>query len=78
MDIFLHKDIAPANLAAEKLAKAILNLIEAQEDLKAARKNVPSYTGQYDYNDYFAQEQDNWNRAADALFELICVDSQKN
>ena len=75
--MFLHKDIRPANPTAEKLARAVLNLISAESDLAQARRNVPSYTAQYDYADYFAQEQDNWNRAADELFELIQVDSLK-
>jgi hypothetical protein len=78
MDMFLHADIKPANPNAEKLARAIIKLIYTEQDLVQARKNVPQYTGHLDYDDYIADEQENWNRAADALFELIRIDSSKN
>jgi len=71
------EDVMPAKPEAKKLARAILNLIEMDGDLISARKNVPEYTGHLSYSDYIAQEQENWNRAADALFELIRVDSSK-
>lgn len=71
------KDVKPANPEAAKLARAIIRLINADKNLFDARKRVPHYTGQYEHEDFYADESEAWNRAADALFELIPIDSQK-
>ena len=72
------KDVRPAKPEARKLAIAIICLINANKELSDAERNTPSYTAQYEREDFYADEQETWNRAADALFELISVDSQKN
>lgn len=46
-------------------------MVAADAALKEARANVPSYTAQWDYKDYFAEEQEKWNRAAEELLVAI-------
>ena len=67
MDRFTHDQIKPADPKAELLANAIIALIEAEKALQEAKSRVPRYTGQWDSRDYYAEEQEAWNRAVDAL-----------
>lgn len=45
--------------------------MEAEQGLKDAKKTVPSYTAQWDAKDYYAEEQEARNRAADTLLEVV-------
>lgn len=61
----------PARPGAIALAKAFSTFLTAQTDLAREKRAVPSYTGQYDSKDYYGQEQEDYNRAADALADAI-------
>ena len=61
----------PARPEAQAFADALLDLLDARAALVQAEKAVPSYTGQYDSDDYTAAEQERLNRAVDALFDQI-------
>jgi hypothetical protein len=61
----------PCSARAGRIANATLALLEVQKDLDEARRNVPSYTGQWRDADYTAEAQEAWNRAADALEAAI-------
>lgn len=64
-------DVKPCSPHAEKLANAIIVLMDAEKDLREAKRNVPHYTGHLSASDYYAIEQEAWNRAADSLAELL-------
>jgi hypothetical protein len=71
MDFFTHDKIKPANLNAKEFAESILELIRCENCLQTAKSNVPDYTAQWDVKDFYAEEQEQWNRAADKLYSLI-------
>jgi len=71
MDVFTHKDVRPAGKRAEALAKAIISLVDAEQSLRIEKSKIPSYTGDSDPKDYYAQEQEERNRAADILMNAI-------
>jgi len=68
---FGGKKPTPANPEAEKLAAAILAVIDTESRLADAIDRVPSYTGQWRDEDYYAREQEERNRAVDALYDLL-------
>lgn len=68
MEMFTHDKVKPADPKAEALANAIIALMEAEKALQEAQSKVPNYTAQWDRKDYYAEEQEAWNRAADALY----------
>jgi hypothetical protein len=53
------------------IAQAIMVLVEKGQELAKARDNVPSYTGQWSNEDYYAGEQHRFNRAAERLHRLL-------
>lgn len=61
----------PPRADAKKLALAILSLIKEDDNLTDAKKNIPNYTGQYSDDDYTAEAQEKWNRAADHLYKIV-------
>jgi hypothetical protein len=69
--MLFHNQVKPPIPEAQKLAVAILELLQAEKDLKQAIKNAPSYTGDLDRRDYFADEKEGWNRAADELYLIL-------
>jgi hypothetical protein len=69
--MLLASQIKPASPDAAALAKAIISLLEANKALKQANKRVPDYTGQYSHADYCAEEQQDWNNAAESLETLL-------
>ncbi len=69
--MLLASQIKPASPDAAALAKAIISLLEANKALKQANKRVPDYTGQYSHADYCAEEQQDWNNAADSLLSIL-------
>jgi hypothetical protein len=49
------------------MADAILHLIRTSTALDEAKAKVPSYTGQWDNKDYYANELEDYYRACEAL-----------
>ena len=68
MEMFTHDKVRPADLKSKALANAIIALMEAEKALQEAKSKVPNYTAQWNTKDYYAEEQESWNRAADALY----------
>lgn len=69
---FGNNDVKPCREeGAADLARAIIEMIEAEAGLAAAIKAVPKYTAQFSREDYFAEEQEKWNRAADKLHAIV-------
>jgi len=64
-------DVKPARPEAETLATAIMALLSAEKELADAQGRVPSYTGPLRREDYYAEEQEKRNRAADALLAAM-------
>lgn len=63
--------VTPAAPESERLAGALFRLIEAKDVLEKKMTSVPSYTGQWDSQDYYADEQEGYNRAADEFAEAV-------
>lgn len=61
----------PARPAAADLASSLLRLQAADKALKYTKERVPDYTGQWDASDYYAEEQEEYNRACDAYADAI-------
>lgn len=65
------RPVHPAAEGALKFASALNALNSAEQALDKAKANVPSYTGQWSSEDYYAEEQEAYNRAAETFaFEL--------
>ncbi|MBY3155374.1 hypothetical protein HFO56_23910 [Rhizobium laguerreae] len=60
------KSPEPVNLSH---AHALFRLLETRAALEAKIASVPDYTGQWDRKDYFADEQEDFNRAVDVFAE---------
>ncbi|MCZ7860612.1 hypothetical protein O9X98_04265 [Agrobacterium salinitolerans] len=58
----------PVNL---KLAEAVERLLETKAELQRARDSVPGYTGQWNPQDYYADAQEDYNRAVDDYAEAV-------
>ena len=69
--MFREVPITPIRPEVTTLAQAIIALVTAEADLARAKAQVPDYTGQYDPEDYYAQEQEDWNQAAQRLYAAI-------
>lgn len=65
---FLGKDVKPAQGNAVALVASLLALLKADADLINAKDDVPSYTAQYEDADYYAREQEAFNRATDDFY----------
>lgn len=64
-------EVKPCDSKATALAEAIVEMLQADKELYEANCRVPNYTGQYSSADVVANEQEAWNRKAEAL--LIAV-----
>lgn len=62
--LFTAADVKPAKPGARELAEAVLEVLRADTALTASRDIVPD-------PDFYAEDQENWNRAADRLQELV-------
>lgn len=62
---------SPSNTGHENLAGCLFRLLDARNQLEEAMKKVPGYTGQWDNKDYYADEQETYNRAVDAFGEAV-------
>lgn len=60
----------PPNLHASLFAQKISAMLSAENRLEVAYSRVPDYTGQWDAKDYYAQEQEDYNRACDDLWNF--------
>ncbi len=60
---------SPCSEDRARYARAIIDMINADAELDTAKARLPSYTGQWDSHDYYANEQEQWYRAADELAE---------
>ena len=69
--MFREAPITPIRPEVATLAQAVIALVAAESDLARARAQVPDYTAQYDPKDYYAQEQEDWNQAAQGLYTAI-------
>lgn len=59
--------------AAERLVEMFTAVMQAETALTEAREKVPSYTGQWDDADYYAEQLEARNRLVNALGELLGV-----
>ena len=71
MDTFLHSDFKPMRQEAEPLADALFELLDARAAMHQAKNKTPSYTGDRSHEDYVAEEQERYNRAADEFLRQI-------
>jgi hypothetical protein len=55
----------PSDSANLNLAHAVERLLETKAALQKARDNVPPYTAQWDPIDYYADAEEDYNRAVD-------------
>ena len=70
-DIKLASEIYKCSQADTELAIAMLELIKCDCDLNKAKGSVPYYTGQYNPKDYYAEEQEKWNIAAEKFAGIV-------
>ena len=69
--MFRDEPITPARPEAAALGAALTAFLAAEKALEQAMDAVPSYTGQWDSKDYYAEEQELYNRACDELADAI-------
>jgi hypothetical protein len=58
----------PENL---NLANALFTLMATKSTLETRMAAVPKYTGQWSDEDYYADEQEDYNRAVDAYADAV-------
>ena len=68
---FTDAEVIPANPQAEKFGKALADFLVKDEELELKKNGVPQYTGQWQPEHYYKDEQDARNRALDHLWGLI-------
>lgn len=61
----------PASPEAQEFADLISEVSFAEERLTKAMDNVPTYTGQWGQRDYYAEQQENYYRAVDSLWNFV-------
>lgn len=64
-------DVVPVSQSVKSLAEAVVSLMKADEELALAKSRVPAYTGGNSREDYVADEQSLWNKAAQSLHDLV-------
>ena len=62
----------PAHARAQAIGSALERFLEARKALKKEKKDVPDYTGQHDPEDYYAAEQEEYNRVLERLYQAMC------
>lgn len=55
------------------LAGALFRLLDAKEELQKKGADVPDYIGQWNPEDYYADELEAYNRAVDAFAEAVKI-----
>lgn len=74
MKNFTEEKIIPIHPDAEQFVDALAEFMEAKEYLMIAKRNVPSYTGQWDDKHFYKDEQERYNVAANELHRVIkCI-----
>lgn len=68
---FGEKEPVPARPEAVALAMAMTEFLKADAELEQAQRNVPNYTAQWSSTDYYAEQQEAYNRAADGLADAV-------
>lgn len=64
-------DVAPVSQSVKSLATSVITLMKAEEELSLAKSRVPAYTGGNSPDDYVADEQAAWNKAAQGFHDLV-------
>jgi hypothetical protein len=68
---FLADDVVPMCPKAKAFTDALLEFLARHEELAVAKRNVPLYTGHLNSDDWYANEQEAYNRAGDKLHQTI-------
>jgi hypothetical protein len=68
---FGGKNPKPADQKNLDLTLAFFRLLETKSELESKIAAVPSYTAQYQSEDFYADEQEDFNRAVDAFGEAV-------
>ena len=61
----------PVDGLIDAFGDAMESFLAARKALNREKKDVPGYTAQYDPEDYYAQEQENYNRALERLYKAM-------
>lgn len=61
----------PADPKAIDFADKLTEMMLARRKLGQAMEDVPDYTGQWERSDYYASEEEEYNRAADDLWNFV-------
>ena len=73
----LAENVKPISPQVQNLVESLFDLVEKKRILHDAKIVVPHYTGQYSREDYYAAEQEAFNRAAEKFHKAL-VESLKN
>lgn len=68
---FSGKKPTPADKAALEFADKLTEMALTRRALGQAMANVPSYTAQWEPPDYYAEEEEAYNRAVDDLWQFM-------
>lgn len=66
-DMFQASDVRPCRQGAKELADAVIAMFAAQAALEVKKQQEPDYMPTTTSADWCAEEQDDWNRAAERL-----------
>lgn len=69
--MFREEEVTPIRPEAQRFAAALTAFLRADRELEEAMEKVPSYTGQWSSKDYYAEEQNTYNVAANELADAI-------
>lgn len=68
---FGGEPVVPARKTSGELGDALFLLISTRIALDKAKREVPDYTAQWSDADYYANEQEAYNRACDELEDAV-------
>ena len=63
----------PADPIASLFADKLTDMMLARRALGQAMEDVPNYTGQWERSDYYARQEEEYNRAADDLWYFVKI-----
>lgn len=69
--MFNDKPMPEMSARAEALREILSELYNAEEDLRSAKRRSSDYTGQYNYEDFFAYEEAKCRELANKLEAVI-------
>lgn len=61
----------PADPVAIDFAQKISDMLHYEKCLGDAMLKVPDYTGQWERSDYYARQQEEYNRSVDDLWKFV-------